>query len=394
MTYTAAKRKFLLEKIGMFPFVLLGKMVGYFWKLNTKHHVFLFFPNADIGGSPQVNIDLANCIHDTKPLIIFSKTPRNNQFREKYNIEGVRVFDIHKYADKKYLHFINFFYRGLLSTWINREKNAVVFGGESLFFYKLIPHLQKHVHVVELCHLDGWFPYSIGLIDYIDKRIFSTEKLKEKAAALYRENNLPAACFDKLFFTDNAIDIPPYKPTANDQLEVYFIGRGASQKRVHLTAAIAKKIHERNLPVTFNFVGDVEKMIDPADFPFCNFFGNISDAARMNRVYEDADILLMTSAFEGLPIVVMQMMAHARVVVSTAVNGIPDYIHHKENGLLITATNENEIVNEGTSYIEMLLKDPALRIQLGKRSREIASEKFSREHFCATYRRLLKLDKA
>ena len=392
MTYTAAKRKFLLEKIGMFPFVLLGKIVGHFWKLNTKHNVFLFFPNGDIGGSPQVNIDLANCIRDTKPLIVFSKTPRNNQFREKYNIEGVRILDIHKYADRKILHFINFFYRGLLSTWINKEKNAVVFGGESLFFYKVIPHLQKHVHVVELCHLDGWFPYSIGLIDHIDQRVFSTEKLKEKAASLYRENKLPAAYFDKLFFTDNAIDIPLYKPTENDQLQVYFIGRGAPQKRVHLTAAIAKKIYERNLPVKFNFVGDVEKMITPADYPFCNFFGNISDAARMNQVYEDADILLMTSAFEGLPIVVMQMMAHARVVVSTAVNGIPDYIHHKENGLLITATDEIEIVNEGAAWIEILLKDPALRIQLGKRSREIASEKFSREHFCETYRKLLKIE--
>lgn len=392
MTYTAAKRKFWLEKICMFPFVLLGKIAGHFWKLKTRHNLFLFFPNGDIGGSPQVNIDLTNCIRDKKPLIIFSKKAGNNQFREKYNIEGVRVFDIHKYADKKVIHFINFFYRGLLSTWINKEKNAVVFGGESLFFYKVIPHLQQHVHTVELCHLDTWFPYSIGMIDHINQRVFSTEKLKEKAAVQYRDNQLTAAYFDKLIFTDNAIDIPPYKPTANEELQVYFIGRGAAQKRVHLIAAIAKKTFDKKLPVKFNFVGDVEKVIDPARFPFCNFFGNISDAERMNRVYEEADVLLMTSAFEGLPIVVMQMMAHARVVVSTAVNGIPDYIQHMGNGLLITATGENEIVDEGLAYIELLLKDPVLRTRLGKRSREIATEKFSRELFCRTYRRLLKLD--
>ena len=175
-------------------------------------------------------------------------------------------------------------------------------------------------------------------------------------------------------------------------MQVYFIGRGAPQKRVHLIAATAKKMHEENLPVKFNFVGDVSKMINTNDYPYCSFFGNISDDARMKRVYEEADILLMTSAFEGLPIVVMQMMAHVKIVVSTAVDGIPDYIHHMENGLLIKAIDENDIVNEAVAHIKTLLLDPALRLRLGKRSREIAVEKFSRDVFCKTYRMLLKLD--
>ena len=72
MTYTAAKRKLKVELTGMFPFVLLGKIAGHLFSLKTKHHVFLFFPNGDIGGSPQVNIDVSNCIKDKKPLIIFS----------------------------------------------------------------------------------------------------------------------------------------------------------------------------------------------------------------------------------------------------------------------------------------------------------------------------------
>ncbi|MBK8496715.1 MAG: hypothetical protein IPL50_18290 [Chitinophagaceae bacterium] len=75
MTYTAAKRKLQMEMIGMFPFVLLGKLAGHLFRLKTNHRVFLFFPNGDIGGSPQVNIDLTNCIKNYKPLIIFSKRP-------------------------------------------------------------------------------------------------------------------------------------------------------------------------------------------------------------------------------------------------------------------------------------------------------------------------------
>jgi len=56
----------------MLPFVLFGKIIGIIFPLKTNHDVFLFFSNADIGGSPRVNIDITNCIKDKKPLIIFS----------------------------------------------------------------------------------------------------------------------------------------------------------------------------------------------------------------------------------------------------------------------------------------------------------------------------------
>jgi L-malate glycosyltransferase len=393
MTYKAAKRKRTLEYVGMYPFVLMGKLAGLLYRLKIKHNAFLFFPNGDIGGSPQVNIDLTHCIKDQQPLIIFSKKPGNNQFRERYTIDGVKVWDIHRYIDYKAFHFINFFFRGLLSTIINRQKNAVVVGGESIFFYKMLPHLAPHIRCVEICHLDTWLSYTIGFIDRIDARVFSTEKLKEKVAAQYSDNHLPANYSGRLHFIDNAIDVPSLSPVNNSELQVYFIGRGAAFKRVQLSAAIAAALHRKQLPVHVSFVGDVEKIINPLDYPFCSFYGNVKGDDAMKKIYEKADVLLMTSSSEGMPIVVMQMMAHARVVVSTAVNGIPDYIHHMENGLLISATTEEAIIEEGVRHIETLLTDPALRLRLGNRSRALAMEKFSKPAFCKQYRAILALNK-
>lgn len=391
MTYIAAKRKLLLEMIAMYPFVLLGKLAGHFIKLQSKHTVFLFLPNGDIGGSPQVNIDLINCIKDKKPLVIFSKNPSNNQFRDKYNIEGVRVLDLSNYIDNKFYHFINFFFRGVLSVWINKQPNAVVFGGECIFFYKMVHHCKPHVHKVELCHLDTWLSYSIGFIDNIDKRVFSTVKLKQQVVRQYQQNQLSDKYFKQLYFVDNAIDIPDYIEVHNDELQVTFIGRGAPQKRVPLIASVAEILHRKQLPVKFNFVGNVEKVIDVNALPFCNFYGNIKDQNEMKEIYQRSDILLLTSAFEGLPLVVMQMMAYGKVVVSTAVGGIPDYIFHEENGILIHAVDETEIIDAAVSYIEQLLKNPELRVSLGKRSREIAIQKFSPAVFCNEYRKLLNL---
>ncbi|MGC4038027.1 MAG: glycosyltransferase family 4 protein [Chitinophagaceae bacterium] len=389
MTYQQARLKFTIEEIIMLPFVLAGKLYGILFPLKTKHNAFLFFPNADIGGSPKVNIDITNCIKDKHPLIIFSKKPKNNKFKEQFTIDGVRIIDLHKRIDNKLYHFVNFFYRGVIASWINREKNAVVLGGECMFFYKMLPHLRKDIRKIEVCHLPTWLHYTIGHIERITWRIFSTQKLKEEVIKQYDENRIEKKWYDRLLFIDNAIDIPAYEEINNENLEVVFIGRGSPQKRVPLIVAIAKKMHEANDAVHFSFVGDVENVIAISEYPYCKFYGNVNNETLMNKIYNDSDALILTSAFEGLPVVVMMMMAYGRVVVSTAVNGIPDYIRHMENGLLITATEEDKIVDEGIQHLRLLIANSQLKKKLGLHSREIAIEKFSRESFCREYRGLL-----
>ena len=87
------------------------------------------------------------------------------------------------------------------------------------------------------------------------------------------------------------------------------------------------------------------------------------------------------------------MMARGKPIISTAVNGIPNYIHHLENGLLIQSTDEQEIVAEGCKYVEELLNNKPMRVSFGERSRVIAIERFSREEFCKSYRQVLQLAK-
>lgn len=390
MTYVQAKRKLFIERIFIYPFVLLGKLIGWLFPLKTSHGVFLFFSSADIGGAPKVNADIANCIRDKKPLIIFSKKPKNNEFSSLFDIDGVRVIDLHKLIDNKIYHFINVIYRGIIASWIHRQKTKpIVFGGECIYFYKIIPHIKRHVKCVELCHLDTWMPYSIGFIDEIDMRVFSTRTIKKKVEDQYRENDLPGFYFNRLFFIDNYIDIPSYEPIDNDILQVIFIGRGAPQKRVHLIAAIAKQMHLSGDKAHFSFVGDVENIVNPEEYPYCTFYGNIKSQEKLNSLYKLSDVLLLTSAYEGLPIVVMQMMAYGRVVVSTATDGIPEYIKNNENGLIITATKEEEIVQQGIFQLRKLIADKDMRHRLGRKSRQLAISLFSKEEFCKNYNEIL-----
>ena len=138
MTYKAAVRKRNIELVIMFPFVVFGKLAGTLFPLKPQRNIFLFFPSSDLGGSIKVNADITECIKDKMPVIIFSKKPKNNQFRSLFEMEGVRIIDLHKYIDNKIYHFVNFFFRGLLATWINKQPGTIVFGGESIFFYIML----------------------------------------------------------------------------------------------------------------------------------------------------------------------------------------------------------------------------------------------------------------
>lgn len=390
MTYRTAILKRNLEAIAMYPFVLLGKLMSPFFRLKKEHKIFIFSPSADIGGSVQVNIDLCSCFANQSPLVIFSKKPKNNEFLPFFHIEGVTTIDLHRYVDNKLYHFLNFFYRGVVASWINKTENPIVLGGESLFFYKVLPHIKKDAKRIDICHLNTWFNYTQAFIKDLDARIFSTKKLKQDAESLYKKNNLPEEYYLRLYFFDNKVNIPPRSLKITPTLEVVFIGRGAPQKRVHLIAAIAQKMHEMSTDIHFSFVGDVDRVIDITSYPYCTFYGNVKDRNKMQDIYNKSDVLLLTSAYEGLPIAVMEMMAHGKVVVSTAVDGIPDYITDGENGFLIkNDPEENKIIQEGILILNKLVHDRPLLEAVGTKSYLYAQQHFSGKTFCENYGKIL-----
>lgn len=388
MTYRQAILKYRLECIIVLPLVWLGKILGHLKPLKRKHGAFLFFSSADLGGAPKVNAQIADTIRDLNPLIIFSKTPRNNGFATLFDIPGVDIIDLHQKIDNKYLHFINIVYRGIIATWIAKSGKPVVFGGECIYFYKIIPHIKKNIPAIELCHLNTWFNYTQTFIRRIDKRIFSTRDVMRQLIAQYRMQGIAEEYYNRIHFIDNYVDIPPCRQNNNDILQVLYVGRGAPQKRVPLIAAIAEKMHEAKDPVHFSFVGDVEKVITIDNYPFCTFYGNVTDAQKLKEIYHQSDCLILTSAYEGLPLVVMEMMARGKTVLSTNVDGIPDYITHKENGLLITEKEEPKIIEQGIALLNWLVQHPEDKRRIEQAAYQYTQQHFSKEVFEKAYRKI------
>jgi len=113
----------------------------------------------------------------------------------------------------------------------------------------------------------------------------------------------------------------------------------------------------------------------------CRFVGWQSD---IRAVYAAADVVALTSNSEGSPVSIIEAMAAGRPVVSTAVGGVPDLIHHGVDGVLVPAGNVDALANA----IRLLLADALRRDQLGAAARRKVYPKYDASRLVADITRL------
>jgi glycosyltransferase involved in cell wall biosynthesis len=54
----------------------------------------------------------------------------------------------------------------------------------------------------------------------------------------------------------------------------------------------------------------------------------------LSSYYRSADLVVMTSRSEGIPVVLMEAMAHEKIVLAPAITGIPELVEHRRTGFL------------------------------------------------------------
>lgn len=104
------------------------------------------------------------------------------------------------------------------------------------------------------------------------------------------------------------------------------------------------------------------------------FTGFRRDVARLMRA---CDLFVLSTHWEGLPLVLLEAMSHARPVVATAVDGIPELVSDGETGLLTPHGDAAALA----AALQRLADDPALAARLGQAGRRMVETKFSQEEF-------------
>lgn len=375
----------MLQKIKK-AILFINELCSFYFK-SLKVKTIFFFPFYHTGGAERVHLDIVKSLGKKNSIVIFTAHSVNSHFLKDFQ-EFAYCFDFKPFLKniyyKKIIHF-SFSKIGLFN-------HLSVFGCNTSYFYDILPFIHNRVKKIDLLHaftlpdIGGMEIYSLPYISLLDKRVVINQKTKNDFIKLYRENNINEIELDKIEVITNAIEIPDKLPDKkNEILNIIYVGRIAKEKRVNIIVEIGKKIKNS---INLSIYGHKEIILPDLE----TFYkSNIEDKELLNKIYNNANILLISSYREGFPMVIMEAMARGVVCISTDVGGIGEHIINGHNGYLISNNqSEKEIINDFLKIINDLNLNRDLLDTISKNAFAYAQENFSFDKFNTHYQNLFK----
>lgn len=374
-------------------FLSFGRVVGLFYIPFFRSQLFFFFPFYHIGGAEKIHLKITHCLKEHRPIIFFTGKSESTALKKQF-MQSAKTVEIGYLINPGYSITVFFyFWVGIVSTVVNSNKNSIVFGCNSRFFYKLIPNLKSQICCIDLLHAfgGGMEDLSLRYVERLDKRVVINKRTLNDFKDQYRLNNVSEEMNKRIYLIENCVKIPEKSRRKNNEstLRIVYVGRGSEEKRVNIIGKISCLCHQENMPVEFLLVGDVKDSIDEKYRKHCNFLGEIVDENEISEIYDSSDILLLVSSREGFPLVIMEAMAHGVVTISTDVGGISEHVHNGQNGFLIKNESEDVIVKNIFKLISELVSNRPLMNKTSLEAYKYAKTKFNCEKFCSEYKKLI-----
>jgi glycosyltransferase involved in cell wall biosynthesis len=387
--------KRFIEDIFIFPFILAGRFYAAIKPLKREYRIFFFLSFYQTGGAEKVHAQIVQAAGGSDCIVFFTRHSVDNRFLEDFKKSGAALRDISGFTDNKWLYFMNLIYRGIITGYINHQKQKpVVFNGQCNFAYKISPWIDKIIRQVELIHSLNTFSYiRIPFIPFISKTIMISRKRIEDHKELYLRYKIPVTTAERIIYIPNGIPLPESVKTERplSPFTVLYSGRSSPEKRIHLIMSMARELHDMNEDVQFEMIGNLSDSVNTEAFPFIKFHGNISDTQKISSIYSRAHLLLITSSAEGFPMVIMEAMASGCAIMATPVGEIPFHVKNGENGFLFSsAVNEADIIREGCEIILRLKNNPEQWKKISATNIRYATENFGIEKFNSSYSDLLR----
>lgn len=108
-------------------------------------------------------------------------------------------------------------------------------------------------------------------------------------------------------------------------------------------------------------------------------FLGMTTVEQMMEELSRAAMLLLPSKQETAPLVISEGLSAGKPVVASTAGGISDLVRHGETGFLAEWTENDKFVD----YIDRLLRDDQLRAEMGRRAREEALSRFTKDKVAA-----------
>lgn len=192
-----------------------------------------------------------------------------------------------------------------------------------------------------------------------------------------------------VYLLENTVDTGRFRPAekkaeiqggSGSTVRIVCIARLTSEKRVDLFLRVLSEIHQIIPSVRARIIGDgplrrpLEELSRQLGLGpnLVEFTGIIDD---MPSVYQQADLLVLTSVFEGMPNVILEAMACGLPVVATGVGAVPEIVNHGVTGYVVSINDTHKLIR----YLLRLVRSSTLRRKMGMKTRAVVEKSFSLE---------------
>ena len=202
----------------------------------------------------------------------------------------------------------------------------------------------------------------VGVSKYDEMNLIS-EGIKNNVSTVYNGIITPD--------TNYIANIPQFN---TEKPIVLSIARVAAPKRADIFIEVAETLPKYE----FIWIGNQCEITEYGTLPSnCHFVGNIPNAGAL---CSKADLLMLSSDYEGLPMVILEAMSFGKPVVASNVGGISEIVRNDINGYAI----ENN-AQQFAEKIQCILEDEKLYSKFSHNSLEIFQKELTIEKMVKGY---------
>ena len=173
--------------------------------------------------------------------------------------------------------------------------------------------------------------------------------------------------------------------------KLLFVGRLVPRKGADVLIDALAIASNRGFAVELDIVGEgpeqarLHALVADRGLRDCVAFRGALCEADVARAMGGADVLVVPSLSEGLPVVIMEAMASGVPVVASKIDGIPELVHDGETGLLVPPCDPKALAHA----LVRLLADPGMARRMGAGGRVIVVERHDAERNALTLLRTI-----
>lgn len=238
----------------------------------------------------------------------------------------------------------------------------------SALFISLAKYFKRKV-VIHI-HGGGFKEYYEKNTSFVHKNLLKCDTII--ALTEYWKEFFEGLGFENVIVVPNIVDSPTIQERKCDDGKTHILYLGLITKAKGIFDLI-DTIYEHKEDLKGNIVLHIggngetttlQSIINERDLSqFVKFEGWVSGNKKV-ELLNNADVFILPSYTEGLPISILEAMSYKLPVISTPVGGIPEVIKDGENGLLFTPGDKNALYQA----IDKLTTDKGLREEMGEKS--------------------------